>query len=665
MSDTNQQQDDRYMNLEVVRFPSFYESVLYDSDQLSNSAIREEYAMHRGLDFELTDEECEALVESFAFESYKEAVCLAYVDAYLSAIQTAFPDLIQKKLSHFPELYQPATYNYDSDHLYQPVLVSQEELSKLAGLYQLSQADEHFTAEYPSFLPSVAKPFDQLDDTERSILIYYGTNQYILDNNICDEGLTMECIYDVQEKGVIDVYDYVDVGDTTLKEIKAERQEAVSSEEYILIAEDRTEVAYGDDVGDMQVVQSIDEKGEIASLSPQELSDDPQKLAQVPKGTKEQSPKKKPNLDTTYDIPLLEPFIRNFLRFSKGSGAVRLWTIPLLPQGIKASIDKLREALLDPPFHKEFIKSSRVRSQDYIERPTITPDLEEKLASVGLSKQTLEERGQLETFLSRRATDLLPLHFQVGGVDVKTEGRLSLRTQPDGSEGFTIRCVRKDLDLETPYLGCTFTEQDKQSLLETGHLGRIAQLRGTDGQAFSAYISVDEQTNSLVHVPTVRIYIPQTISGTTLSATERATLRSGQPLPFSGVSAKGNAYSATIQVDAFKRSLSFTFPTQEVEQVLSSKQNRGIPLVINGQVLSDKARAQLSKGETLYLDGLVNSRTKATFSAYVSYDASAQRMRYSKYAPTELTKQSQQREVKMLPKSEEAPAKKQTKPLKL
>ena len=302
-----------------------------------------------------------------------------------------------------------------------------------------------------------------------------------------------------------------------------------------------------------------------------------------------------------------------------------------------------------------------MRPQDYLEAPTVTDGLEAKLASLGLSKQILEERGQLETPLSFKPTDLLPVHIKTGDINIRTEGRLTLRTQPDGSESISVRCVRKELNLEAPYMCCSFTDLDKESLLETGHLGRVAQLKGADGREFSAYISVDEDTNTLVYVPTARVYIPQTISGVDLSPDQRATLRAGKPLSFSGVSAKGKEYTATIQVDACKRAMSFTFPTNDVKQVLGTRRADGVPTMISGQVLTKEAQDKLAKGETLYLEGLKNSRTKKSFNSYVSYDASTQRVRYSKYAPTDLTKQAQKREVRLSPNDKDAPKQKQSK----
>lgn len=438
---------------------------------------------------------------------------------------------------------------------------------------------------------------------------------------------------------------------------------------YILVAEDRSQVSYGDDVGDMQVVRSIADDGSIDGVSVSNLTDDTAQA--VPKFEKEpsgqsvktgKSGKPKPTIDKDYDIPLLEPFLRNFVRFAK-NGNYRLWLVPVLSQGIKgisAGIENLRQALSDPKNHGEYIKDSRVRPQDYLEAPTVTDGLEAKLASLGLSKQILEERGQLENLLSFKPTDLLPVHIKTGDIDIRTEGRLTLRTQPDGSESISVRCVRKELNLEAPYMCCSFTDQDKDSLLETGHLGRVAQLKGADGREFSAYISVDEDTNTLVYVPTARVYIPQTISGVDLSPDQRATLRAGKPLSFSGVSAKGKEYTATIQVDACKRAMSFTFPTNDVKQVLGTRRADGVPTMISGQVLTKEAQDKLAKGETLYLEGLKNSRTKKSFNSYVSYDASTQRVRYSKYAPTDLTKQAQKREVRLSPNDKDAPKQKQS-----
>lgn len=662
--------DTMSVDLFAVGFPGYYESVLYNSEMLSDDDVRDEY--RHLVDFELSDDEVERLVDNFHFDGYKEATSVAYMDTYLDAVSQAYPDLIEKKTSDSPVLDSPREYSYRTDYLYQPVEISK---SKLGELRDECLSDPNFLKEYPDFPTHITSDnLTELGSGAISDLIHFGTNKYLIEHNICETGLTDHCLYGVSDKGV-DVFNFVDPDSLVLDSIIAEHTgitEDLSDDndsQYILVAEDRSQVSFGDDVGDMQVVRSIADDGSIDGVSVSDLTDDTAQA--VPKFEKEpsgqsvkrgKSGKPKPTLDKDYDIPLLEPFLRNFIRFAR-YGDYRLWLVPVLSQGIKgisAGIDNLRQALHDPKNNVEYIKDSRVRPQDYLKESKVTDDLEAKLASLGLSKQILEERGQLENLLSFKPTDLLPVRIKAGDIDVKTEGRLTLRTQPDGSESISVRCVRKELNLEAPYMCCSFTDQDKQSLLETGHLGRVAQLKGADGREFSAYVSVDEDTNTLVYVPTARVYIPQTISGVDLSPDQRATLRAGEPLSFSGVSAKGKEYTATIQVDACKRAMSFTFPTNDVKQVLGTRRADGVPTMLNGQVLTKEAQDKLAKGETLYLEGLKNSRTKKSFNSYVSYDASTQRVRYSKYDPTDLTKQAQKREVRLSPNDKDAPKQKQS-----
>lgn len=663
--------DTMSVDLYAVGFPGYYESVLYNSDMLSDGDVRDEYRHH--VDFELSDDEVERLVDNFQLDGYKEATSVAYMDTYLDAVSQAYPDLIEKKTSASPVLDSPREYNYRTDYLYQPVEISK---SKLGELRDECLSDPNFLKEYPDFPTHITSDnLTELGSGAISDLIHFGTNKYLIEHNICETGLTDHCLYGVSDKGV-DIFNYVDADRLVLDSIVAKHtgitedlSDDANNSKYILVAEDRSQVSFGDDVGDMLVVSSIADDGSIDGEPVSDLTDDTAQA--VPKFEKEpsgqsakagKSGKPKPTIDKDYTIPLLEPFLRNFVRFAR-YGEYRLWLVPVLSQGIKgisAGIDNLRQALHDPKNHGECIKDSRVRPQDYLEAPKVTDELEAKLANLGLSRQILEERGQLDNLLSFKPTDLLPVHIKVGDIDVKTEGRLTLRTQPDGSESISVRCVRKELNLEAPYMCCNFTDQDKQSLLETGHLGRVAQLKGADGREFSAYISVDEDTNTLVYVPTARVYIPQKISGVDLSPDQRATLRAGKPLAFSGVSAKGREYTATIQVDACKRAMSFIFPTNEMKQVLGTRRADGVPTMISGQVLTKEAQNKLAKGETLYLEGLKNSRTKKSFNSYVSYDASTQKVRYSKYDPTDLTKQAQKREVKLLPNDKDAPKQKQS-----
>ena len=123
---------------------------------------------------------------------------------------------------------------------------------------------------------------------------------------------------------------------SALDEQRAKEELSYGADNYILVAEDRSRVSFGDDVGDMQVVRSIADDGSIDGVSVSDLTDDTAQA--VPKFEKEQSGQSaksgrshtpKPTLDKDYDIPLLEPFLRNFIRFAR-YGDYRLWIVPVL-----------------------------------------------------------------------------------------------------------------------------------------------------------------------------------------------------------------------------------------------------------------------------------------------------------------------------------------------
>ena len=99
------------------------------------------------------------------------------------------------------------------------------------------------------------------------------------------------------------------------------------------------------------------------------------------------------------------------------------------------------------------------------------------LEKMGVSKTSLEQQGLLDSMLKGYKTNkLVPLTLTLTGARVKLDARLSFITMPDGQIGLGIHGIRKEPELERPYFGHIFTEEDKKNLRETGNMGRVAEL---------------------------------------------------------------------------------------------------------------------------------------------------------------------------------------------
>jgi hypothetical protein len=152
------------------------------------------------------------------------------------------------------------------------------------------------------------------------------------------------------------------------------------------------------------------------------------------------------------------------------------------------------------------------------------------LEKMGVSKTSLEQQGLLDSMLKGYKTNkLVPLTLTLTGARVKLDARLSFITMPDGQIGLGIHGIRKEPELERPYFGHIFTEEDKKNLRETGNMGRVAELNLNGGAYTPCLISIDKNTNELVAVRQENVYIPSEVKGIKLTADEINALKEGKP----------------------------------------------------------------------------------------------------------------------------------------
>jgi hypothetical protein len=69
------------------------------------------------------------------------------------------------------------------------------------------------------------------------------------------------------------------------------------------------------------------------------------------------------------------------------------------------------------------------------------------------------------------------------------------RDKGDGTMGVSIHAIRKKPEIDRPYFGVRFTDEDKHNLMKNGNLGRIAEAEYTKGMKTPVYLSLDPQTN--------------------------------------------------------------------------------------------------------------------------------------------------------------------------
>lgn len=247
------------------------------------------------------------------------------------------------------------------------------------------------------------------------------------------------------------------------------------------------------------------------------------------------------------------------------------------------------------------------------------------LEKIGVSKASLEQQGLLDSMLKGYKTNkLVPLTLTLDAATVRMDARLSLIPMQDGQIGLGIHGIRKEPQLERPYFGHIFTEEDKKNLRESGNMGRVAELNLRGGVAEPCLVSIDKSTNELVAVRQEHIYVPDEVRGIKLSPDEIQTLKNGGQVFVDGMTSnKGTEFSATLQYSAERRGLEFIFPK---DQVFNQQ-------TLGGVQLSPTQLKMLSEGHTILVEDMKRRNSNELFSSFVTLDKVTGRPNYTRHNP--------------------------------
>ena len=244
----------------------------------------------------------------------------------------------------------------------------------------------------------------------------------------------------------------------------------------------------------------------------------------------------------------------------------------------------------------------------------------ETLQNLGVSRESLEKRNLLEPLLKGYKTnELVPISFNLGSTVTRFDARLSLR-EVDGKVAVAIHGMRKEPQLDYPFFGHEFSEEDKKNLLTTGNMGRTVELTNTKtGEKIPSIISIDRLTNEIIALRSEHIKVPDEIKGVILSQEQKQTLKEGKPLFVEGMtSKKGEPFNATVQFNADKRYVEFLFE-DKAPKLANQEKLTEAPTVIRGVTLTEEQHKELSKGNPIYLEGL-QSKAGKTYSGYFTFD---------------------------------------------
>ena len=371
--------------------------------------------------------------------------------------------------------------------------------------------------------------------------------------------------------------------------------ESNNNDNYVLVLEDRTEVKNANETGKLSVVSGIDDKGKLQTTEAKDVH----QAAFLKFNNKD---------------GLLKNFMTNFLKqFNEPS---RFGLYKVVANNVEQGVASLHTMLQnrEKPENKQQLADSQVRFDDFLPKQKNATAIDEskidwkQLDNLGLNRERLEQSGELEKMLNWQKSNLVTIAIPIGDTTIYTDARLAFRTDGEGNIGLAIHPLRKEPQLDFPYMGHKFSPNEKEQLLTTGNLGKTIEITPKNGEPFAAYVSIDPQTNELIALRADRVNIPKEIKGVTLTDAQYKDLVEGKAVKVEGMTAKsGKPFNATLQVNAEKKGIEFIFDNKQgLKERQQHSQQQGAPHKLCGLELSDKQREALDSGRTLYLKNMMD-----------------------------------------------------------
>ena len=397
--------------------------------------------------------------------------------------------------------------------------------------------------------------------------------------------------------------------------------ESNNNDNYVLVLEDRTEVKNENEAGKLSVVSGIDDKGKLQTTEAKDVH----QAAFLKFNNKD---------------GLLKNFMTNFLK--QFNEPTRFGLYKVVANNVEQGVASLHTMLQNREKleNKQQLADSQVRFDDFLPKQKNATAIDEskidwkQLDNLGLTRERLEQSGELVKMLGWQKSNLITIAIPIGDTTIYTDARLAFRTDGEGNIGLAVHPLRKEPQLDFPYMGHKFSNEEKELLLATGNLGKTIEITPKNGDPFAAYVSIDPQTNELIALRADRVNIPKEIKGVTLSDAQYKGLVEGKAVKVEGMTAKsGKSFNATLQVNAEKKGIEFIFENKQgLKERQQHTQQQGAPRKLCGLELSDKQREALDSGRTLYLKNMVDKEGQP-FNAYVKMDKEQNRPRFYKWNP--------------------------------
>lgn len=391
---------------------------------------------------------------------------------------------------------------------------------------------------------------------------------------------------------------------------------------------------------------------------------------------------------------ILEDFFKNFKRQYKQPTDFRFYHVP---EKLLDTLDVFTEMLKAPDENKDFISQYEMNPDDYVkqeeqqeEQQVEQPEVEqqvsgeetapgqeeensgeqqqqvgyenrldwEQLARLGITRESLEQSGDLTAVLSGHKSGLITISTEVEGIPITTQGRIHFQEGMDGKLDLKIDCYRPKPALDLPFYGVLLDKEVKDSILATGNAGRPVNLSLDGGEPKPCLVSLDKLTNNLIAIPTDDILIPNVIKDVTLTPEQHQQLSEGKKVLVEGMTSQWNTkFDAYMQYNVAKEQFEYNFDgldrnrykKQENEQGKTQNQSEEqqqvatksffTPKTLLGKELTAEQQEKFGKMETIYVTGMTDREGKH-FNAYVRMNLDRGRPDFFKYNPDKAKSQA-------------------------
>lgn len=254
------------------------------------------------------------------------------------------------------------------------------------------------------------------------------------------------------------------------------------------------------------------------------------------------------------------------------------------------------------------------------QQPMHSTAIEQQLSVLGVDTKALEREGEMQLLLSGNKTSkLIPLSFKLADIPVEFNARLSIREQNNGQSSLSIHPVKSSIqeELNKPFRGHIFTEEEKGFLLATGNAGKPIQITKEDGTHQIVLISIDKLTNEPVAVSKDKVVFSSQFNNTIIPPEKIVRLKEGECVLHDNMKSQdGNIFSGMIQYNADKQKLELLPIGLNVTKVQGIK-------------LSEIEQQSLHEGKTILIPELIDEKGEK-YSAWVRLDKKEHKIDMSK-----------------------------------